>query len=317
MNQRLEVVVFAYNHEAFIEQALNSVLSQITDFAFSIRVHDDASTDNTSAVVERVLADARIDWRLERAPHNRYASGIEYFHEFIAASDAEFVAFLDGDDFWVDNVKLQTQVDLLDKHRGAALCHHRTSMLDGDSVLDINWPPLVYREEVLPGEALRSENIISSSSVVLRMSMFPRKMPQGFNGLRIGDYPMWAFATDAHEIAFVDRVMSVYRVHGANIWATLSPAERFDREIEARIYIAANIAHNAHWRTALVDRIAEHVAGVEGSLVMRARADAEVQASAAEGARQELQQLLASRSWRVTQPLRAITRFFSRSNRQL
>jgi len=317
MNQRLEVVVFAYNHEAFIEQALNSVLSQITDFEFSIRVHDDASTDNTSAVVERVLADARIDWRLERAPHNRYASGIEYFHEFIAASDAEFVAFLDGDDFWADNSKLQTQVDLLDKHRGAALCHHRVSMFDGDAFFDIDWPPPVYREQALPGETLCSENIISSSSVVLRMSMFPREMPPGFNGLRIGDYPMWAFATDAHEIAFVDRVMSVYRVHDTNIWATLSPAERFDREIEARIYIAANIAHNTRWRTALVDRIADHVARVEGSWVMRARADAAAQASAAEGARQELQQLLASRSWRVTQPLRAITRLLSRFNRRV
>lgn len=309
MRPRLEVVVFTFDHEAFIERALQSVLEQKTDFDYSIRIHDDASSDTTVAVAEHVLAESGVDWRIERAPENRYAKGIGYFHEFIAASEAEFVAFLDGDDYWLDDHKLQTQVDLLDQHVAAALCHHRVMELNDGVLSEANWPPTVYREEVLPGETLSRENFISASSVVLRMSMFPRTMPPGFGRLRVGDYAMWALATDGHEIVFVDRVMSAYRIHATNIWALLSPDDRFQREIEVRIYIAANIVASKPWRTALIERVGAHVVGAAGERAERAAAEAAAQGAAAAGAREELQQLLSSSSWRVTRPMRAFKKF--------
>lgn len=183
MTRDLEVIVFTYNHEEFIERALRSVLSQKVNFPIKLRIHDDASADGTVDVINEVLADSWIPWELAQAPENRYANGISYFHEFMAESQSEFIAILDGDDFWLDDAKLQEQVDALVRLPSAALCHHPVAEFSYGDLTTVEWPPADVRQELIPGSMLAKKNIISTSSVVLRTTMLPRKMPKGFNRL--------------------------------------------------------------------------------------------------------------------------------------
>lgn len=311
----MEVVVFTHNHEAFVEQALESVLSQETDFGISLRIHDDASTDRTVELINRLLSTSVIPWRLVEAPENRYAKGILFFHEFIAQSSAEFIAILDGDDFWTDNHKLRDQVDALDRSPTAALCHHPVMESAQGRLTPIEWPPADYRREIIPGSMLTAQNVVSTSSVVLRASMFPRTMPQGFNNLRIGDYPMWSLAATGHDIAFVDRPMSAYRIHDSNIWASLESEERFDRELEARIYISNNAAEEdrALWRSGIVNAVQGYFD--LASKLRRAESELEIQAAELSTAQQELHRVLASKSWAVTKPLRVMMRKLRRTGK--
>jgi hypothetical protein len=142
--------------------------------------------------------------------------------------------------------------------------------------------------------------------------MFPQEMSSAYNGLRIGDYPMWALTTVGHDIAFLDRLMSAYRVHDSNIWASLAPEERFDRELEARIFICNNIAEDARpqWRSGIVSAVTNHL-GIGPTLAQAQLnlVDRDLELSAA---RQETQQILASASWRLTKPLRAAMRTIRR-----
>jgi len=294
---RLEVVIFAFQHEGFIQRTLESVVMQKTDFEFSIRIHDDASTDGTVEVAERFLQGGSIPWQIDRAPENRFTNGIEYFHEFIAASRADYVAILDGDDFWLDDGKLQAQVDLLDRAPSCALCHHPVMTFANGTLDALDWPPRQFREKMLPGWRLSEENFVSTSSVMLRMSSFPKAMPAGFNELPIGDYPMWALTTAGHEIAFIDTPMSAYRVHESNIWARLTPAVRLRQEFAARLYISSNLSSDqARWRSATETRFEE----VIENLTDRAR-NAE---HAARGMESEIARIRATWSWKVTRPLR-------------
>lgn len=306
MIPRLEVVIFAFQHEEFIERTLASVVAQRTAFAFNIRIHDDASTDRTVEVARRFLGAGSIPWLIDRAPKNRYAHGIEYFHQFIAASHAEYVAVLDGDDFWLDDGKLQAQVDLLDRFPACALCHHPVMTFTNKGLQALDWPPPPFRQKILAGWRLSEQNFVSSSSVVLRMSAFPRIMPAGFNELSIGDYPMWALATAGHDIAFIDTAMSAYRVHGANIWAQLSSSARLRQEFAARLYIASNVAiDQSRWRSATETRLQQVVDDLTG----RAR-HAEDETLRVEA---EITLIRATWSWRVTQPLRFTRRLTRRS----
>ena len=293
----VEVVVFTYNHEAFVERALASVLSQRADFGFTVRIHDDASTDGTVDAIRAALAATDIPWELVQAPTNQYAGGTSFYHEFIAATKADFVAILDGDDYWVDDEKLNDQVGMLVRSPTAALCHHAVlEVVDGEP-REVDWPPADFRHEIMPGIRLSDNNVISSSSVVLRTSMFPRTMPVGYNELGVGDYPMWALASAGHDIAFIDRPMTAYRVHAANIFASLDNATSFDRELEARIYICNNVPEEfrAAWRQSMVMAVAYH-SGVELQSAQ----------NQLEAARQETRRILGSTSWRVTAPLRAV-----------
>ncbi len=303
---KLEVVVFTYNHEAFIENTLNSVLAQRTDFDISIRIHDDRSTDRTVDVVLATLAHSDIPWQLVEAPTNRYAGGTSFYHEFIAESVAEYAAILDGDDHWVDDSKLQRQVDLLDRHPRAALSHHPVLELVDGELKPVDWPPPYARVEVMPGSQLSVQNVISSSSVVVRTSMFPKTMPGGYNELGVGDYPMWALASAGNDIAFIDRVMSAYRVHQSNIFASLDWDQRFDRELEARIYISNHVPEEfrAAWRQGIVSAL-QYRFSVTESVPLQAQLAART--AELEGARQETRALLNSTSWRITAPLRAVS----------
>lgn len=254
MKRKLDVVVFTHNHAPFVEQTLASILSQKTEFEFGIRIHDDASTDDTIAVVRSALAGTDIPYEVTQATTNRFAEGTSFYHEFIAASKAEYVAILDGDDYWIDEDKLQSQVDLLDREPTAALAHHPVLELVGEDLTPTDWPPADVRVDLMPGSRLSAQNVISSSSVVIRRSMFPTTMPVGYNELGVGDYPMWALASAGHDIAFIDRPMTAYRVHHNNLYASLDRDRRMDRELEARIYISNHVPEEfrADWRAGIV-----------------------------------------------------------------
>lgn len=311
----VEVVMFTYNHASFVEQALRSVLAQQTDAQLSLRIHDDASTDDTVQIIQRVLADAAIPVTLVQAAENRYSKGIAFFHEFMAQSTSQYLAILDGDDFWTDDSKLQRQVEVLERLPAAALCHHPVLEHSSGTLTAIDWPPADYRDETIQGSRLSVHNFISTSSVLLRTAMLPKAMPAGFNQLKIGDYPIWSLTCSRHEIAFVDRHMSAYRVHESNIWALLGSDEQFDQELESRIFIYSHVSQEFRnqWRRGIVavstNRLAadfeleraKHAAALKQAGVALANKSAQLLE-----AKREIRQILESRSWRMIETLRGL-----------
>ncbi len=108
---RTSVIVPAYSIEAYIGECLESVRRQ-TDPDFEVIVIDDASTDRTAAIVERAgQDDPRI--RLIRNPANAGPSRARNLG--IAAARGEWVAFLDGDDWWLPD-RLATLLAEAERH---------------------------------------------------------------------------------------------------------------------------------------------------------------------------------------------------------
>lgn len=283
----VEVVVFTYNHEAYIERALSSVLEQDIDLPLTIRVHDDASRDRTVEVAQVLLAASSRAGEVIRAPENRHQYGIDWFHEYISESEAEFVALLDGDDYWIDPSKLRRQVEMLRAHPEAALCHHQI-LHDIDGTLHgVDWPPGQFRREILSGDVLAVENPIATSSVLLRRSDVPEKIPDEFKSLALGDYPLWALVCQNRSIAYLDEAMSAYRVDGTGMFSSLAEAQRFRHSLRARLTIMLHVDQPQLW--------AEGIEDVVGALWDRI--------NTAEG---EVESLRDSTSWKVTRPLRTL-----------
>lgn len=311
----LEVNVFAYNQAAYIERTLRSVLAQETRFPIGLRIHDDASTDETVEIIERTLEKSVIPWEIVRPESNRFSDGLDFWHEFLAGSRAPFVAVLDGDDLWLDTGKLQSQVDVLEKQQSAALCHHRVVELIGESIRQVDWPPPRFRKESVPGSQLSELNPISTSSVVLRRSLLPRRMPPGFNELKVADYAVWALASEGHAIAYIDRPMGAYRIHGASAYSSRPQRQRILEEMRTRVYIAQHIAEaeQSDWRTGILDainfRLAETTALADErdriaddlNAVLVSKTDLERRL--AETTR-EIEKIHSSSSWRLTAPFR-------------
>lgn len=126
----LSVCVLTYNHEKYIAQALDSVLMQKTDFEFEVLVGEDCSSDGTADIVRGYAAkDSRI--KPYFSPVN--TGGLPIIEYLRTAAAGDYVAWLDGDDYWTDSHKLQKQMDFLRAHPDYAGCTHEVSYVDENS----------------------------------------------------------------------------------------------------------------------------------------------------------------------------------------
>ena len=131
MDYKLSVILITYNHGPYIEKALKSVLDQETDFPFEVVVGDDCSTDETQDIIRRIAGenpDVKLNFRSE----NTGGRPTLNVYETTKKCTGEYLAYLEGDDFWTDTHKLQRQVDFLESHPEYIAVTHKNVMVDAD-----------------------------------------------------------------------------------------------------------------------------------------------------------------------------------------
>lgn len=112
-NYIVTVIVPVYNHENYIEQTLMSIYNQKTDYKYLVYIGEDKSTDNSRKVLmelQKKLPDNFIFLYREKN------MGIQNFYDMYEKITTKYYIVLEGDDFWCDYNKLQTQVDFLEKN---------------------------------------------------------------------------------------------------------------------------------------------------------------------------------------------------------
>jgi glycosyltransferase involved in cell wall biosynthesis len=117
MKPKVIVCMLAYNHGKFISEAMESVFEQKADFNYKLLICNDASTDNTKDIIEKyrdIYGDKII------AVHNKKNLGItnnaKKLYSLAIESGAEYIATLEGDDYWLATDKLQLQVNRMDNN---------------------------------------------------------------------------------------------------------------------------------------------------------------------------------------------------------
>lgn len=122
----VSIICLAYNHEPYIRECLEGFVMQTTNFPFEIVISDDASTDNTGGIIreyESKHPNLFVPFYHDR---NKYSLGIPFFKdELFPACRGKYIALCEGDDFWVDPLKLQKQVDFLEANPNYVFCCHR------------------------------------------------------------------------------------------------------------------------------------------------------------------------------------------------
>ncbi len=107
-----------YNHERFIKTAIESVINQKTNFQYKLFIGEDFSTDKTGKICEELKKEH--PQKIELYRHSKNFGGSKnalFLYEKCFATKAKYIALLEGDDYWVDDYKLQKQVDFLEKNR--------------------------------------------------------------------------------------------------------------------------------------------------------------------------------------------------------
>ena len=114
----VSICSITYNHAPYIRQCLDSFLMQQSNFPVEIIINDDCSTDGTTEII-REYAEKHPD-KIFPVFHkeNLYSKGVRHMFDRFTFTKAQgkYIAICEGDDFWIDPLKLQKQVDFLESH---------------------------------------------------------------------------------------------------------------------------------------------------------------------------------------------------------
>jgi glycosyltransferase involved in cell wall biosynthesis len=233
----VSVAMITYNQESFITKAIESVLAQQTRFPIELVIGEDASTDGTRRHIEALRARASGVIRTLIRPTNigmhRNLEGV------LEECRGEFIAFLEGDDYWTSIDKLQTQVDILQNRAHLVGIHHPVKWVDAlDREIEGDTYLKVEREEGT--KELLEHNIVATASVLMRRDALP-SLPDSFRKLDMRDWPMWVFASLRGRWLYLPKVMAAYRLHDGGSWGRLSWAAQLDGMIRLFDIFAAEL----------------------------------------------------------------------------
>lgn len=130
---KVTVYCLAYNHEKYIRKALEGFVMQKTNFDFEIVVHDDASTDKTAEIIREYELKYPNLMRPIYQTENQYSKGVSIKDTFMLPNArGKYIAYCEGDDYWINENKLQMQYDIMESNPDVAMCTHRVQCMNED-----------------------------------------------------------------------------------------------------------------------------------------------------------------------------------------
>ena len=127
----VSVALVTYKHEAYIREALDSILMQRVNFSYEIVAGDDCSPDGTQDIL-REYAD-RHPGRFVLLLREKNLGATANSYDIKCHCTGRYIAQLEGDDFWTDPDKLQKQVDFLEAHPEYIGTAHMHNVVDENS----------------------------------------------------------------------------------------------------------------------------------------------------------------------------------------
>jgi glycosyltransferase involved in cell wall biosynthesis len=222
----VSVLVVTYNHARFVRQALDSALAQRLPHAFEILVSEDCSTDGTREIVQEYADRHPHLVRLLLSERNLHSN--EVVARGFRAARGRYVALLDGDDYWTSNDKLRLQVAFLDARPDLTICFHNVEVVDEHSQESGRLWNAPGQPEVSGLYELLRGNFIATSSVVYRRTAVA-EVPAWYDGFfPVTDWPLHVLYAREGRIGYLDRTLSVYRLHRGGLFSTLGEREKLE-----------------------------------------------------------------------------------------
>ena len=228
----------AYNHEKYIEECLDSFLMQITDFAFEVVVHDDASTDRTAQIIrEYEKRFPHIIRPIYEAENQTSKDGTIVNEIMDRACRGRYMAYCEGDDFWTDSEKLQKQYEIMEENDAVTMCCHTVRLTDeAGAPTGARYPNHGFRSNIIElqdyldyvGYPLQTSSFFARSELVKRYHL---EKPAFMRVVSIGDKPLCLYLLANGPIWWIDSEMSCYRRFSAGSWSIKT---MMDKEAHSR-----------------------------------------------------------------------------------
>jgi glycosyltransferase involved in cell wall biosynthesis len=221
---KVSVFMLAYKHEKFIAQALDSVLMQQVNFDYEIVIGEDCSPDTTRDILISYQQEHPEKIRL-LLPEKNLGMHDNFIQTFKACR-GNYIAILEGDDYWTSPYKLQKQVDFLDTNADCTICFHKAFVPNQDGSPGGLIFPKEQQNKIFTLEDILScpSNMMPTASIMFRQG-FINEFPDWTYDVDLVDWTLQVLLAQHGNIGFLDEVLSVYRVHPEGNWSRKSHLE--------------------------------------------------------------------------------------------
>lgn len=235
-NPVVSIICFAYNHEKYIKNALDGFAMQKTSFPFEVIVHDDASTDKTAEIVREYESKYPDIFRPIYQNVNQYSLGKGRVSKICyEAVTGKYIAMCEGDDYWIDPLKLQKQVDFLEGNPEYSFSMGSVLLYDEQKKKTLKVAKYINnsdKEEYQLEDYLRKP-FSQTSSFLFRQET--NIMPKWFFEVHAGDQSLVVINAKNGKIKYHKDLFSVYR-RNVNSISHISSAVRtftlFDKTLQ-------------------------------------------------------------------------------------
>src|SRR6185437_1386564 len=235
----VDICVTTYNHERYIADALNGLIKQKTNFKFRILVGEDCSTDNTSSILQQFA----LEYPNIIFPYFRKKNlgSHENSRTLIMECTSKYMALLDGDDYWTDNMKLQKQVDFLETNSDFSFCYHHVKIVQENGFVNEKLEMKKEQPEISTIENILKLNIWPHiNSILFRRENMP-KYPDWLKDCPSADWGIWLLITGNKKIKYMHETMSVYRQHSEGFWSSNTKSQNALRTLKSAKTLKKNI----------------------------------------------------------------------------
>jgi glycosyltransferase involved in cell wall biosynthesis len=221
--------MITYNHARYIAQAIEGVLAQKTDFPIELVIGEDCSTDGTRKIVleykakypeiiRTVISDENVGARVNN-------------DRTVNACQGKYIAFCEGDDYWVDPLKLQKQVDFLGANPDYGMVHTDYNRFSEESR---TLQKAHHSAEKIPQGDVYDDLLCINFVATLTVMVEKRLVIEARTNLGLlsknwpmGDYPMWLEISRHAKVGYIKDVTSTYRVLPESASHSTDPMKSF------------------------------------------------------------------------------------------
>jgi glycosyltransferase involved in cell wall biosynthesis len=228
----VSVCMITYNHESYIEEAILGVLMQECDFGVELIISNDNSPDNTDTIIQNIIK------------NHPKGSWIKYFKQeknlgmmpnavfALNECKAKYIALCEGDDFWIDPLKLQKQVDFLEENENYSLSCTNVKIYyseanNNDRYKEKPFDFLTLYDVLQFGFSHTSTHLYRRE--IINLEVFQQNLPTG-------DRSTLIMASQIGTISYLHETTSVYRIHEKSNWSSLQNEQKYFHEINLLNY---------------------------------------------------------------------------------
>lgn len=253
----LDIILICYRQESYIKAAVDSILMQKVrdDVRVKLIVADDCSPDKTLSLIKQRLNEKN-DGRL-------LTRGVEYlksvhnvgisrnYQRAFAACEGDYIAIMEGDDYWTVNYHLQQHIDFLQTHPECSMSMNRiTYTMNGEYKGIDGWQ---YKEDYklfsIKDQIVWNNVLGNLSACVLRTSCVKR-IPQKNFSVYFDDFLLGISMAEYGYLAILKESTSIYRGNDNSLWASKNYFERIIHDLKlGRLYDQLmNYQYHSYWK---------------------------------------------------------------------